>query len=33
VLHGTTGFDEVEVSAGGRAVRSLSRNPRRRAAT
>jgi penicillin-binding protein 2 len=27
VLHGTTGFDEVEVSAGGRAVRSLSRNP------
>ena len=27
VLHGETGFDEVEVSAGGRAVRSLSRNP------
>jgi penicillin-binding protein 2 len=27
VLHGTTGFDEVEVSAGGRAVRALSRNP------
>ncbi|MEI7444728.1 MAG: penicillin-binding protein 2 [Burkholderiales bacterium] len=26
-LHGETGFDEVEVSAGGRAVRSLSRNP------
>lgn len=26
-LRGTTGFDEVEVSAGGRAVRSLSRNP------
>jgi penicillin-binding protein 2 len=27
VLHGEGGFDEVEVSAGGRAVRSLSRNP------
>ena len=27
VLHGQTGFDEVEVSAGGRAMRSLSRNP------
>jgi penicillin-binding protein 2 len=27
LLRGTTGFDEVEVSAGGRAVRSLSRNP------
>lgn len=27
MLHGETGFDEVEVSAGGRAVRSLSRNP------
>jgi penicillin-binding protein 2 len=27
VLHGETGFEEVEVSAGGRAVRSLSRNP------
>lgn len=27
VLHGEPGFDEVEVSAGGRAVRSLSRNP------
>jgi penicillin-binding protein 2 len=27
VLHGQTGFDEVEVSAGGRPVRSLSRNP------
>ena len=26
VLHGTTGFEEVEVSAGGRAVRTLSRN-------
>ncbi|MES2049966.1 MAG: penicillin-binding protein 2 [Pseudomonadota bacterium] len=26
VLHGTTGFEEVEVSAGGRAVRRLSRN-------
>ena len=27
VLHGEPGFDEVEVSAGGRAVRSLARNP------
>jgi len=27
LLHGQPGFDEVEVSAGGRAVRSLSRNP------
>jgi penicillin-binding protein 2 len=27
MLHGETGFDEVEVSAGGRAMRSLSRNP------
>ncbi|HMS78706.1 MAG TPA: penicillin-binding transpeptidase domain-containing protein, partial [Burkholderiaceae bacterium] len=27
LLHGETGFDEVEVSAGGRTVRSLSRNP------
>jgi penicillin-binding protein 2 len=27
LLRGTAGFDEVEVSAGGRAVRSLSRNP------
>jgi penicillin-binding protein 2 len=27
VLHGRTGFDEVEVSAGGRGIRSLSRNP------
>ena len=27
MLHGETGFDEVEVSAGGRAVRSLARNP------
>jgi penicillin-binding protein 2 len=26
ILHGTTGFEEVEVSAGGRAVRTLSRN-------
>jgi len=26
-LHGTTGYEEVEVSAGGRAVRTLSRNP------
>ena len=26
ILHGTTGFEEVEVSAGGRAVRRLSRN-------
>jgi penicillin-binding protein 2 len=26
-LHGTTGFDEVEITAGGRAVRSLSRTP------
>jgi penicillin-binding protein 2 len=26
-LYGESGFDEVEVSAGGRAVRSLSRNP------
>jgi len=25
-LHGTTGYEEVEVSAGGRAVRTLSRN-------
>jgi penicillin-binding protein 2 len=27
MLHGKTGFEEVEVSAGGRAVRTLSRNP------
>lgn len=27
VLHGNTGFEEVEVSAGGRAVRTLSRTP------
>ena len=27
VLHGTTGYEEVEVSAGGRAVRTLSRTP------
>ncbi len=27
ILHGNTGFEEVEVSAGGRAVRTLSRNP------
>ena len=26
-LHGTTGYEEVEVSAGGRAVRTLSRTP------
>ena len=26
-LHGTTGFDKVEVDAGGRAVRSLARTP------
>ena len=26
LLHGTTGFEEVEVSAGGRAVRTLNRN-------
>jgi penicillin-binding protein 2 len=26
-LHGLTGYEEVEVSAGGRAVRTLSRNP------
>ena len=26
MLHGTTGFEEIEVSAGGRAVRTLSRN-------
>lgn len=26
-LHGTTGYEEVEVSAGGRAVRNLSRTP------
>ncbi|CAN5900279.1 penicillin-binding protein 2 [soil metagenome] len=26
ILHGTTGFEEVEVSAGGRAVRTLSRS-------
>ena len=26
-LHGTTGFEEVEVDAGGRAVRTLSRTP------
>jgi len=27
VLHGQAGFDEVEVSAGGRGIRSLSTNP------
>lgn len=27
VLHGTTGYEEVEVTAGGRAVRTLSRTP------
>ncbi|MBC3812501.1 MULTISPECIES: penicillin-binding protein 2 [Undibacterium] len=27
ILHGSTGFEEVEVSAGGRAVRTLSRTP------
>lgn len=27
ILHGKTGFEQVEVSAGGRAVRTLSRNP------
>ncbi|HEV2609606.1 MAG TPA: penicillin-binding protein 2 [Noviherbaspirillum sp.] len=27
VLHGTTGYEEVEVTAGGRAIRSLSRTP------
>lgn len=27
LLHGVTGFEEVEVSAGGRPVRTLSRNP------
>jgi penicillin-binding protein 2 len=27
VLHGITGYEEVEVSAGGRAVRTLSRTP------
>lgn len=27
LLHGTTGYEEVEVSAGGRAVRTLSRTP------
>jgi len=27
ILHGTTGYEEVEVSAGGRAVRTLSRTP------
>jgi penicillin-binding protein 2 len=26
-LHGTTGFEEVEIDAGGRAVRTLSRTP------
>jgi penicillin-binding protein 2 len=26
-LHGTTGFEQVETDAGGRAVRTLSRNP------
>jgi penicillin-binding protein 2 len=26
-LHGTTGFEQVEVDAGGRAVRTLARNP------
>jgi penicillin-binding protein 2 len=26
-LHGTTGYEEVEVSAGGRAIRTLSRTP------
>ncbi|MFT5642861.1 MAG: penicillin-binding protein 2 [Janthinobacterium sp.] len=29
VLHGTTGYEEVEVSASGRAVRTLSRTPAR----
>lgn len=27
ILHGTTGYEEVEVSAGGRAIRTLSRTP------
>jgi penicillin-binding protein 2 len=27
LLHGTTGYEEVEVSAGGRAIRTLSRTP------
>ncbi|WP_341676615.1 penicillin-binding protein 2 [Niveibacterium sp. SC-1] len=27
MLHGTTGFEQIEVDAGGRAVRSLSRTP------
>jgi penicillin-binding protein 2 len=27
MLHGTTGYEEVEVTAGGRAIRSLSRTP------
>ncbi|MDP2828419.1 MAG: penicillin-binding protein 2 [Sulfuricellaceae bacterium] len=27
MLHGTTGFEQVETDAGGRAVRTLSRNP------
>ncbi len=27
LLHGTTGYEEVEVTAGGRAVRTLSRTP------
>lgn len=27
ILHGNTGFEQVEVSAGGRAVRTLSRTP------
>jgi penicillin-binding protein 2 len=30
-LHGTTGFEQVEVNAGGRAVRALSHTRRRRA--
>ena len=32
-LHGTTGFEEVETSAGGRAVRRLNEQPGRRPAT
>ena len=26
-LHGTTGYEEIEVSAGGQSIRTLSRNP------
>jgi penicillin-binding protein 2 len=32
-LHGETGYEQVEIDSGGRAVRSLSRTPRCRATT